>query len=237
MRIVIVEDNVRFAEQVIHTLNRFFTQKEEEVQIFQMEGTKLLEKLDEGLFCDVCLLDVEMPGMDGITLGKGIRKRSDTVRIVYLTAHESYAFPSYSVRADGYILKADYRKQLPEFLTRILEEERERQTEYFISMTKNEGYKIRLSDILYLEKDKKHVCFHCKGGKTYRGKETLENIMQQLPEDRFVAIDKGVAVNLGHVTECREKTLTMRDGTKQHVSRRAWPDVIAKLGRLLGIEQ
>ena len=163
MRIVIVEDNVRFAEQVIHTLNRFFTQKEEEVQIFQMEGTKLLEKLDEGLFCDVCLLDVEMPGMDGITLGKGIRKRSDTVRIVYLTAHESYAFPSYSVRADGYILKADYRKQLPEFLTRILEEERERQTEYFISMTKNEGYKIRLSDILYLEKDKnlEIIDFYC----------------------------------------------------------------------------
>ncbi|MCI9437692.1 MAG: response regulator transcription factor [Lachnospiraceae bacterium] len=237
MQIVIVEDNVRFAEQVIHTLNRFFTEKEEDAEICQMEGTELLEKLDEGLFCDVCLLDVEMPGMDGITLGQGIRKRSDRVRIVYLTAHERYAVPSYDVRAYGYILKGDYREKLPELLMRILEEEREKETEYYRSMTEKEGYKILLSDILYLEKDKKHVCFHCKGGKTYRGKETLENIMQQLPEDRFVAIDKGVAVNLGHVTEYREKTLTMRDGTKQHVSRRAWPGVIAKLGRLLGIEQ
>ena len=229
MRIVIVDDNIRFAKEMIHTLNRFFTEKEEEVQICQMEGTELLEKLDKGLLCDICLLDVEMPGMDGISLGQGIRKRSDRVRIVYLTAHEKYAIPSYDVRAYGYILKGDYREKLPELLTRILEEEREKPTEYYISMAEKEGYKIRLSDILYLDKDKKYVYFHCKGGKTYRGRETLESIMQQLPKDRFAAIDKGVAVNLGHVTEYREKTLTMRDGTKQHVSRRAWPDVIAKL--------
>lgn len=41
MQIVIVEDNVRFAEQVIHTLNRFFTEKEEDAEICQMEWTGL----------------------------------------------------------------------------------------------------------------------------------------------------------------------------------------------------
>ncbi len=229
MRIVIVDDNIRFAEEMIYTLNRFFTEKEEDVQICQMEGTELLEKLDKGPFCDVCLLDVEMPGMDGISLGQGIRKRSDRVRIVYLTAHEKYAIPSYDVRAYGYILKGDYREKLPELLMRVLEEEREKQTEYYRSMAGKEGYKILLSDILYLEKDKKYVYFHCKEGRTYRERETMENIMQRLPEDRFAVIDKGIVVNLGHVTECRENTLTMRDKTQQHVSRRAWPGVIAKL--------
>lgn len=229
MQIVVVEDNERFVEGLTNTLEEFFGLEEEAVKVRHMEGTGLLEELEKGPCCDLCLLDVEMPGMDGITLGKKIRERNEEVRIVYLTAHEKYAFSSYDVRAYGYIKKGDYQEELPRLLNRILKEERDKQTDCYISRTENQGYKIMMSDILYVEKDRKYVSLHCRREKEYRDRETLESIMQKLPQDRFVFIDKGVIVNLEHVVEYVDKDLILRDGTRLQVSRRAWPRVRAVL--------
>lgn len=234
MRIVIVEDNERFAGEVIHTLREFFTREEEAVQICQMEGTALLKELEKGPCCDLCLLDVEMPQMDGITLGKKIRERSETVRIVYLSAHDRYAVSGYSVRADHYVLKENYREELPRILMHILREEQERQTDYYTIQTDSQGVRIRISDILYLEKDAKYVSFHCRKKQNYRERGILGNIMEKLPVDRFVFVDKGVVVNLEHVVKYEGKVLTMRDETEVPVSRRTWPVVRAKLADYWG---
>ena len=52
---------------------------------------------------DVIFLDIEMPGMNGIELAKLIRHKAN--KIVFTTAHQGYAYASYEMFADGFLLK------------------------------------------------------------------------------------------------------------------------------------
>ena len=197
MQITVVEDDARFAGDVIRTLTEFFSREGVTAQIRYQEGTGLLEELEKGQCCDLCLLDVEMPGMDGITLAEKIRARDENIRIVFLTSYEKYAFPSYKVRGDGYVLKENYRKELLPVLQRICREEQKKREEYYVIQTDTQGYRIRIRDMICLDKDKKYVVFRCMDKKEYRERDTLENVLGRLPQEQFALIDKGMAVNLG----------------------------------------
>ena len=54
---------------------------------------------------DIALLDINMPGMDGITLAARIKDLRPETAVIFLTAYKKYAFDAYSVHPAGYLLK------------------------------------------------------------------------------------------------------------------------------------
>lgn len=68
-----------------------------------MEAIKLIEKLDPA----VVVMDINMPGMNGIETVKEIRKKNKKIKILMLTMHEDedYIFDAISSGVDGYIFK------------------------------------------------------------------------------------------------------------------------------------
>ena len=92
--------------------------------IFEAEnGDDLLEKL-QGEQPDIVLLDLRMPGKDGIETTKEISKRFPNVRILILTMYEDERFVSHLMEngANGYLLKnadpAEIKKAIMEVMAR-----------------------------------------------------------------------------------------------------------------------
>lgn len=77
MRIVIVEDDILFAERAEKTIQDFFTAKGEVIEIRRLEATTLLEELNGQKNYDIYLFDVEMPGMNGLSHEKGSVQRPE----------------------------------------------------------------------------------------------------------------------------------------------------------------
>lgn len=63
------------------------------------------EFLEEGRAFDLVFLDIDMPGMNGIHLGKKIREANKKVKIIYVTGHAEYTYAAYDVHAFSYLLK------------------------------------------------------------------------------------------------------------------------------------
>ena len=102
-RILIVEDEQNIREFEVINLRRVGYQTVE-----AGSGEDALEIYDnDPLGFDIALLDISMPGMDGFTLCKELRKRSETLGIIMLTARtqEMDKVSGLMLGADDYITK------------------------------------------------------------------------------------------------------------------------------------
>lgn len=229
MQITIVDDDTFFVRDVINTLNEFFSQRNQQIHILHQKGAELVENLKNGRHCDLCLLDVEMADDDGLALAEKIRQISKNIKIVFLTVSEKYAIFGYRVNANGYILKESYRENLFSVLQCLCRDDHEISSDHYIFQTDNHGCKIHMADILYLKKEGKYTLFKCVKAREYRERQTLKNVYENLPQEKFVFIDKSTIVNLSQITEYTKKSLVLRDGTMLWVSRGMWPSVKDKI--------
>ena len=68
---------------------------------------------------DVVFLDIDMPGMDGITLANRILDIAAHVRIVFVTAYNQYAIEAFELHALDYLLKPVTKDRLKKTLARV----------------------------------------------------------------------------------------------------------------------
>ena len=61
---------------------------------------------------DLALLDINMPGMNGLELAAAVRTRWPKTAILFLTGDSRYALDAFELRAAGYILKPATRERL-----------------------------------------------------------------------------------------------------------------------------
>ncbi|HUV30767.1 MAG TPA: response regulator transcription factor [Acidobacteriota bacterium] len=80
--ILLVEDDLHLADGLTMNL-----EAEGYQVVHAADGHLVLEEFDKGMF-DLVLLDIMLPGTDGLTICKEIRSRGDTVPILFLTARD-----------------------------------------------------------------------------------------------------------------------------------------------------
>ncbi|TSE34703.1 LytR/AlgR family response regulator transcription factor [Tepidimonas charontis] len=65
---------------------------------------------------DVVLLDVQMPGMDGLALAQLVRQRNPAPAVVFVTAHAEHALHAFELDAVDYLTKPVRRQRLQQAL-------------------------------------------------------------------------------------------------------------------------
>ena len=61
---------------------------------------------------DIVLLDIRMPGLDGIETAHHLNELERTPAVVFATAYDEYAIDAFEARAVGYVLKPVRRSRL-----------------------------------------------------------------------------------------------------------------------------
>lgn len=235
IRIVIVDDDEDFSEKMEVIIKKFFEEIKEPVFVRRYsEGSALLNELASKRNYDIYFFDVEMPQINGLELAQKVKSTEAEADIVFISAYEKYAVPSYKVRACYYILKEEYKMEIPIILRRIWQERMNGAKDYYAIRNASYGKRIRLDDIVYLTREKKYVLLHCLEGKEYRERGSLEGVYRRLPHDRFVYIDRGYIINLKHVYGWDGDVIKLDNGLELVASRRmnlAFKNALARYWR------
>ncbi len=200
---------------------------------------------------DLLLVDIRMPGMDGIELAQHVARLASPPRIVFVTAYDQYAVSAFELNAIDYLLKpvraqrleaalAKVRASLPvarEALDRIAEPRR-----HFSVSERGRIALIPVTDVLFLKAELKYVTART-AEREYLLDESLVQLEQEFPE-RFVRIHRNCLIARAAVAgferdEVAEHWLVKINGLdeKLAVSRRQWPTVRAALLGAAGDER
>lgn len=117
---------------------------------------------------DLVLLDIHMPGMDGIEFARSLRGKADAPAVVFVTANPAHAVTAFELDAVDYLTKpvrADRLQQALQKAERHLKERRTVQTaappeapqETLVIQERGRAERVPLAEVLYLKSEFKYL--------------------------------------------------------------------------------
>ena len=175
----------------------------------------------EDLVPDLVLLDIEMPGMNGVALAKRLRERNKLIQIIFITGFSEYIAEGYEVAALHYLIKPVSPKKLFSTLDRALEKQ-EIDGRKIVFKTSAETVQLLLYEIRYIEVMKNYITVYAEG--SYTVKRTLKEIERELDE-RFLRVGRSYIVNLHYVSRVTRSEIFLRGGESVPLPRGAYETV------------
>ena len=171
------------------------------------------------------LLDVMMPGMNGIGAAHEIRSFDDAAEIVFLSSSPGFAYKSYGVRALNYLLKPVRREELFPLLNRLRLQE-QKNTEALTLKTNASFVRVPYTEISYVEVIRKHVYFHLTDGTELEVTGTLKDFEDTLlSRPEFMRVHRSYIVNMLQVRRLSYDGLLTFRGEILPVPRAAYPQL------------
>ena len=205
LRIAICDDEAQYVHQTAKLVQEYLGGRPDlSGQVFPFRlGRELLCQVEEAGGFDLYLLDIIMPGLNGIETGRQLRQLGDGGEIVYLTTSADYAVDSYSVRAFFYLLKPLEKDRLFQVLDAAVKKLDERRSKAVLITTKDGSRRVLLDQILYVERVGRSLRYFCSGGAvdSLSLRVPFHTAVEPLLSDpRFCQCGSSFAFNLQHVT-------------------------------------
>ena len=150
---------------------------------------------------DLLFLDINMPGMSGISLAKSIPKKTKTI---FTTAYREYAIDGFDLQAVDYLLKPISLGRMQQAIKKYKSENSRSQQnsispkEYIIIRSERKMVKINLPEIIYIESLSDYIKIYTET-KTIITRETITNIDAKLTSTNFIRIHRSFIVSINHI--------------------------------------
>lgn len=217
LHIAICDDDIEILNKVEILARQFFRTHcvDCKIQAYQ-SSENLMYDLQDGVYYDLLLLDIEMPGIDGMGLAKVIRDTMPAAKIIFITSHLEYAITAYEFSVFRYIPKTVIDDKLPPALEDYYKLYRLERNEFYTVEIKNHVEQLPYREILYILKEGKYAIFHLTGGKTQSVRKTLAQVFEEISKEYFCFADRGCIVNLANVVGIDDTGILFPDD--QHIT-------------------
>ncbi|HZP87118.1 MAG TPA: LytTR family DNA-binding domain-containing protein [Burkholderiales bacterium] len=206
LRVVVADDEAPARNRIRDVLQDCAHSVPIEVVGEASDGRALLELLDS-IACDVVLLDIRMPEMDGIEAAQHMQKLARRPAIVFTTAYDAYAVQAFELHAVDYLVKPIRLHRLEEALSRVqsiaapspdmLAQLHPGPRKHLSVQERGKLILVPVDQILFLRAEQKYVTL-----RTAQREHILEESLTRLEEEFaqcFVRIHRSCLVGREHV--------------------------------------
>ncbi len=199
MKILIVDDEQLARER----LHRQLDELNEDYEIIEADNGLTAIEQSQKYNPEIVLLDIRMPGMDGIEAANKLSELEAPPAIIFTTAYDEYALKAFDSHAIAYLLKPVRKEKLNKAihsanrLNRVqlqnIQHENNEAKEQYLSVRIHSGVrKIDLNDIYYFHAEQKYVTV-----KYHEGEVLIEESLKSLESrfgDEFIRIHRNALV-------------------------------------------
>lgn len=171
----------------------------------------ILNAVEKEKTYDIALLDICMPGVLGTDIAKEMLAKAPDTNIIFLTISDEYAVEAFAMNATHYLLKPFTQEQFDAALERAVAKVPE---EIVLSLTCVDGmYRVRASEIVFIESQRHYLLFHLSGGKTLRQRGKLAQMYEELQEyPEFIRVGASYIANLIFVRKVSASIIELSNG-------------------------
>lgn len=164
---------------------------------------------------DLVLLDLTMPGVDGLTVARRLADRAEAPALIFVTAHDEFAVEAFDLDAVDYVLKP----VAPDRLARAVQRVQARRsgagvadgaaegdagdwlTEFWVPH-RSELVRIAADTVRRIDAERDYVRLHT-GDQSYLLLQTITGLEEKLDPLRFIRIHRSCILNRDAVTGLR----------------------------------
>ena len=213
MKILIVDDEPLARERLQRQLQELNADSELECEIFEAENGLVALEQTEQHNPDVVLLDIRMPGMDGIETASKLSQLETPPAIIFTTAYDEYALEAFDSHAVAYLLKPIRKEKLDKAiqsakrlnrvqLQNIQHEENEPKEDHLSVRIHSGVRKIDVNDIFYFQAEHKYVTVKYRDGEVLI-EDSLKSLENRFA-DTFIRIHRNALISMQQLIAIRK---------------------------------
>lgn len=200
MKILIVDDEQLARER----LQRHLLELDSSYELIQAENGLVALEQSKQHSPDIVLLDIRMPGMDGIETATKLSTLDIPPAIIFTTAYDEYALDAFDTHAIAYLLKPIRKEKLDKALQAAkrlnkvqlqnIQPEKSETQDKHLSVRIHSGLrKIELDDIFYFQAEQKYVTVKYRHGEVLI-EESLKSLEARFSET-FIRIHRNALIS------------------------------------------
>ena len=198
-------------------------------------------RLADKLKPDLLLLDLTMPGLDGLAVARQLGKRGDPPAVIFVTAHEDFAVEAFDLEAVDYVLKPVAADRLERAIDRAVARREHGHTgggewlsEFWVPH-RSELLRIDAGQVDRIDAERDYVRLHV-GERSYLLLQTIAGLEGKLDPSRFLRIHRSTILRRDRIRGLRHEGLgvwsaELDDGEALRIGRTYLRKVKAMAGR------
>ena len=201
-------------------------------------------RLMEKLAPDLLLLDMTMPGMDGLAVARAAREQAARPAVIFVTAHENFAVEAFDLEAIDYVLKPVASDRLERAIERALarrgenggaEESDSQWLGEFWVPHRSELLRIEADQVSRIDAERDYVRLHV-GDTSYLLLQTIAGLEEKLDPEKFIRIHRSTILRRDYIRGLKHEGLgvwcaELEDGEALRIGRTYLKRVKAMAGR------
>ncbi|MCH5297914.1 MAG: response regulator transcription factor [Ruminococcus sp.] len=158
---------------------------------------------------DLLFLDIELPEMNGVAVGKYIREslNNELIQIAYISSKQEYAMKLFEMRPINFLVKPLSDDKIAKIIDKFLLLNRV-DTELFEFKSGHSFYKVPFADILYFGSNGRKIKIVTQSTE-YEFYDSLDTIYKEIKNKKFLFVHKSFIVNFRYITKYQYEQIIM----------------------------
>lgn len=205
MKVLIVDDEAPARDRLVHMVSSIDSMETSGQASNGLEAVRMVQDSHP----DVVLMDIRMPGMDGLEAARHLSEMDEPPAIIFTTAYSEHALEAYDANAVDYLVKPIRQEKLEKSLAKARKltkaqiaalnmETNTTGRSHICARIRGNLELIPVDEIVYFQADQKYITVRHVGGEVLI-EDALKNLEVEF-EDRLIRIHRNALVSTNYIT-------------------------------------